>query len=242
MLINLYLINDRKKDCLGAPFFLSFLMKSTFDKKIDAFLSKCIKPTNRISFYGSLLTIVIAIFNIYESMTYSFSSNTNDAIIEALFDDGEIVLLFIALFLFYISQKTKNDTEKSRSFLRKLYLILILIFVVVPVVTAQFFLIRLLGWLILAASIYFSFNFFKKFEYQDLKGLIASFNDTSRAIFVVGLTTFFVWLINGLYFTLTTFNPLLAFFSKDYGMYLFAVWFASLLYLFISPTDGEEKK
>lgn len=217
-------------------------MKSTFDKTIDAFLSKCIKPTNRISFYGTFLTIIIAIYYINESITFSYASNMTDAIIEAFFNDGLIGFLFIALFLFYISRKTKNDTEKSRSFLKKFYLILLLIFVVVPVVTARFFLLKLFGWLILATSIYFSFNFFKKFQYQDMKDLIASFNDTSRAIFVVGLTTFFMWLINGLYFTLTTFNPLFAFFSKDYGIYLFAVWFASLLYLFISPTDGEEKK
>ena len=217
-------------------------MKSTFDKKIDAFLGKCIKPTNRITFYGAFLNIIIAINNIYYLITNTWAPSMLEAIIEALFSDEVIVLLFFALFLFYVSRKTKIDTEKSRSFLKKFYLILLLIFVVVPIVTDRIFLLKLFGWLILAASIYFSFNFFKKFQYQDLKGLIASFNDTSRAIFVVGLTTFFVWLINGLYFTLTTFNPLLAFFLKNYGMYLFAVWFASLLYLFISPTDGEEKK
>ena len=198
-------------------------------------------PTNRISFYGTFITIFFTLYAISESIP-SYVPNLTDAIIEALFNDGLIGLLFFALFLFYISRKTKNDTEKSRSFLKKFYLILLLIFVIFPVVTDRFFLLKLFGWLILAASIYFSFNFFKKFQYQDMKDLITSFNDTSRAIFVVGLTTFFMWLINGLYFTLTTFNPLFAFFSKDYGIYLFAVWFASLLYLFISPTDVEEKK
>ena len=216
-------------------------MDSSFNKKIDNFLSKCIMPTNRISFYGTFITIFFTLYAISESIP-SYVPNLTDAIIEALFNDGLIGLLFFALFLFYISRKTKNDTEKSRSFLKKFYLILLLIFVIFPVVTDRFFLLKLFGWLILAASIYFSFNFFKKFQYQDMKDLITSFNDTSRAIFVVGLTTFFMWLINGLYFTLTTFNPLFAFFSKDYGIYLFAVWFASLLYLFISPTDVEEKK